>query len=273
MEENPGSVSSPGTFRPIPLENRIASVFVHVTDLRRAAEWYSRLMGLPILEERLNGGPVYWFDLPGTHLILDSNTANRQNPEWREEMMPWFMFPARDIDEAYRYVEERTEPFFEPERHGTMACFNFRDPEGNALMACWTAGTSAEEAELPAQSPILSRIGGVFVDVKDMRTAARWYTGLLGQPFDEHRAEQPIYSVPVARGAALLLDRNRHLNGETFTELFYLETEDFDAALAYVRRQRFRLADEPRHLHDLSEFALLDPDGNRIVVAQMKKRS
>ncbi|MBE9914188.1 hypothetical protein G8C92_09095 [Paenibacillus donghaensis] len=56
----------------IPLVNRVASVFVHVTDLRLSAEWYSRLLGLPVMEERMNGGPVYWFDFEGTHLILDS---------------------------------------------------------------------------------------------------------------------------------------------------------------------------------------------------------
>ncbi len=60
----------------IPLANRVASVFVHVTDLRTSAEWYSRLLGLPLMEERLNGGPVYWFDFQGTHLILDSNRVN-----------------------------------------------------------------------------------------------------------------------------------------------------------------------------------------------------
>ncbi|BFH62906.1 VOC family protein [Paenibacillus azoreducens] len=61
----------------IPLVNRVASVFVHMTDLRRSAEWYSRLLGLPVMEERMNGGPVYWFDFAGTHLILDSKKPCR----------------------------------------------------------------------------------------------------------------------------------------------------------------------------------------------------
>ncbi|MCA0756849.1 VOC family protein [Paenibacillus sp. N4] len=253
------------------LENRIASVFVHVTDLRRSAEWYSRLMGLPVLEERLNGGPVYWFDLPGTHLILDSNMNNRQNPDWDDRMLPRFMLPARNIDDAYREVSGKAEPFFEPERHGIMAYFNFPDSEGNALMACWSA-KSGEDRELESQSPILPRIGGVFVDVKDMRSAAAWYTDLLGLSLDEENAGKSIYSIPVTGGAGLLLDQNRFLNQEEFKELFYLETENFEAALDYVRSGGFRLADEPKHFHDLSEFALLDPDGNRIVVAQMKRK-
>ncbi|OZB95023.1 VOC family protein [Paenibacillus sp. XY044] len=254
----------------IPFENRIASVFVHVNDLRRSAEWYSRLLGLPIKEDRLSGGPVYWFDFQGTHLILDSNSVNRQNPDWSEDVMPRIMFPATDIDEAYFFIREHGTPLFEPERHGPMAYFNFRDPEGNVQMACW-AENREDDPSLAglSQSPIPPRIGGVFVDVKHMPAAAQWYSGLLGVEYDDAAAAQRIYSVPTASGAVLLLDHNRHLNRESFTELFFFETEDFDAALQFVRTNGFDLADEPQRFPDLSEFALLDPDGNRIVIAQM----
>ncbi|WP_433620158.1 VOC family protein [Paenibacillus cellulositrophicus] len=256
----------------IPFENRIASVFVHVTNLRQSAEWYSRLLGLPIKEERLNGGPVYWFDFQGTHLILDSNSGNRQNPDWREDMMPRMMFPAKDIDAAYLFIRKQGTPLSEPERHGPMAYFNFRDPEGNVQMACW-AENREEDSSLAglSRSPILPRIGGVFVDVKHMPAAARWYSGLFGVEYDEAAAEQRIYSVPTASGAALLLDHNRHLNGESFSELFYFETEDFDGALQFVKSNGFELAGEPQIFPDLSEFALLDPDGNRIIIAQMNE--
>ncbi|GIO34542.1 MULTISPECIES: VOC family protein [Paenibacillus] len=253
----------------IPLVNRVASVFVHVTDLRRSAEWYSRLLGLPMMEERLNGGPVYWFDFQGTHMILDSDAVNRQNPDWNEGMMPRIMFEAKNIDDAFRYVREKGgKPICEPERHGSMAFFNFRDPEGNTHMACWVDQRDADQA-FKGQSPIQPRIGGVFVDVKNMREAARWYSDLLGVPYDEAAAEQRIYSVPAASGAALLLDHNRYLNQESFTEVLYFETGDFDAALAFARGQGFQFAGEPCYFPDLSEFALLDPDGNRVVVAKM----
>lgn len=93
-----------------PIENRVASLFVHVTDLRRAAEWYCKLLGLPVLEERLNGGPVYWFDLPGTGLVLDSDAGNESNPNWQHEK-PLVMLPASDIDRAHAYIREKAEVF------------------------------------------------------------------------------------------------------------------------------------------------------------------
>lgn len=253
-----------------PLGNRIASVFVHVTDLRRSAEWYSRLLGLPLLEERLNGGPVYWLELPGTHLILDSNAANRQNPDWREADMPRVMFPASDIDQAYDYLQKKAETFFEPERHGTMAYFNFRDPEGNVHMACWTAQPSPD-MELSAGSPIIARIGGVFVDVKDMKSSARWYRELLGLPLDEQTTAQSVCPVPVSQGASLLLDLHIHLKQKQVTEIFFFETDDFEASLAYVREEGFLPIHDPGRFENLTEFTLEDPDGNRILVCPMKR--
>ncbi|MFS0724839.1 VOC family protein [Paenibacillus sp. 1P07SE] len=252
------------------LENRVAGVFVHVSDLRRSAEWYSRLLGLPVLEERLNGGPVYWLELPGTHLILDNDSHNRQQPDWQEWQQPRLMLPARGIEQAVLQLQDAgAELIGGVEDHGSMAYCNFRDPEGNVLMACWTGQPSEDMADASG-GPIRPRIGGVFLDVRDLPAAARWYCGLFGLQLTEPPAGETIYSVPVSRGASLLLDSNRHVNQESFTELFYLETDDFEAALAYARELGCELADGPNFFDDLSEFALLDPDGNRIVIAQMK---
>jgi catechol 2,3-dioxygenase-like lactoylglutathione lyase family enzyme len=75
-----------------PIKNKIGSVFVHVSDLRHSAEWYSKLMGLPLLEERLNGGPVYWFELEGeTGLILDNNQINREQTNWDKTIAPQYI--------------------------------------------------------------------------------------------------------------------------------------------------------------------------------------
>ncbi|MFF2093154.1 GyrI-like domain-containing protein [Paenibacillus sp. NPDC058174] len=255
--------------QPAPVENRVASVFVHVTDLRRSAEWYSTLLGLPLREERLDG-PVYWFELEGTQILLDSNVNNRRNPDWHEEMKPRLMLATNDIDGAYRYAQELGEPFTEPQHFDPVAFFTFRDPEGNSLMVCRNLATAEATIRPSADSPVTG-IGGVFLDVKEVASAARWYSKLFGLPLEESRLQAPIYPIPVTKGAALLLDGNRHRNQEQFTELFYFETEDFDRALTFIREHGIELASEPQHFDDLSEVTLLDPDGNRIVIAAMKR--
>jgi predicted transcriptional regulator YdeE/predicted enzyme related to lactoylglutathione lyase len=253
----------------LPIEQRVASLFVHVTDLRRAADWYNRLLGLPLREERLNGGPVYWFDLPGTGLILDSDTFNRANPEWSEKNSPRIMFAVSDIDEAYSYLKDKANILFEPERHGSMAYFNFSDPEGNVQMACWAADGGVNH-ELPiTESPVLARISGAFIDVKDMKSAAAWYTDLLGLPLDERTASQSVYSVPVTRGASLLLDQNRYLKQEPYSVLFMFDTDDIQASYDYAVKHGMEFHGETERYKEESLFILKDPDGNLVMVFQM----
>ncbi|WP_373230758.1 effector binding domain-containing protein [Cohnella sp.] len=254
----------------LPIENRVASLFVHVTDLRRAAEWYNRLLGLPLREERLNGGPVYWYDFPGTGLILDSDIFNRANPEWSEKNSPRIMFAASGIDEAYSYLKEKANVLFEPERHGSMAYFNFSDPEGNVQMACW-AEDSGENHELPiTESPVQARISGAFIDVMDMKSTAAWYTDLLGLPLDERIAEQTVYTVPVTKGASLLLDQNRYLKQEPFSVLFMFNTDNIQASYDYAATCGMEFHCEIERHGEVSFFILKDPDENLIMVCQMQ---
>lgn len=256
--------------RELPIENRVASLFVHVTDLRRAADWYNQLLGLPLREERLNGGPVYWFDFPGTGLILDSDTFNRANPEWSEKNSPRIMFAVSDIDEAYSYLKDKANVLFEPERHGSMAYFNFSDLEGNVQMACWSED-SGVNYELPAtESPVLACISGAFIDIKDMKSAAAWYSELLGLPLDERTAEQTVYTMPVTKGASLLLDQNRYLKQEPFSVLFMFDTDDIEASYDYAANCGMEFHREIERHGEVSFFILKDPDGNLIMVCQMK---
>ncbi|CAG7616059.1 hypothetical protein PAESOLCIP111_01860 [Paenibacillus solanacearum] len=254
--------------RPAPIENRVASVFVHVADLRRSAEWYSRLLGLPLMENRLNGGPVYWFDLPGAGLILDSNVNNRKDPDWREEMKPRFMFPTGDIDAAYAYLREKAEVFHAPERHAHMAYITFRDPEGNAHMACWD-GNAGEEPQLPAtESPVAARIKGVFIDVKEMKAMAAWYADLLALPLDENTSEEAIYPIPVTRGPGLLLDHNRHRHNDSFTIPFMFDCRSVDEAYAFVEANGIEVFGSIERHGEFAFFTVKDPDGHLVMICE-----
>ncbi|MEF3306361.1 VOC family protein [Paenibacillus sp. GYB003] len=249
----------------IPLQTGAASLFVHVTDLRRAAEWYSDLLGLPVKEERF-GGPVYWFDLPGTGLILDDNSSNRRNPDWREDMKPFVMFACDDIDEAYAYIGTKAETLGEPERYADVAHFCFRAPDGRVHMVCWSKDGGAEP-ELPTSlSPIRPRIGGVFLNVRDMRAGAAWISDLLGVPLKEEETSESIYVVPAARGADLLLDDNRARNGETFEIPFMFDANDIEAAYAYAVEHGMSVFHGIQRHGTVACFTLSDPDGNLVMV-------
>jgi catechol 2,3-dioxygenase-like lactoylglutathione lyase family enzyme len=260
------------TSKQIPIENRVSGIFVHVSDLRRAAEWYNELLGLPLNEEMLGdgSGPVYWYYLPGTSLILDNDAHNRLNSQWTKANAPQFMFSCRDIDAAYAYVQKKAKPLFEPERHPGMAYFNFSAPDGRVFMVCSVENPLTELKEPRGSSPVRVRIGGVFVNVCDMRAAAGWMSDLLGQELREAETTQSIYSVPTTSGAALLLDDNRVRNGETFEIPFMFVSDDIDAAFAYARERGldiFHGIERPNG-GPLAFFALRDPDGNLVMICQ-----
>jgi predicted enzyme related to lactoylglutathione lyase len=245
---------------------------VHVTDLRRAAAWYSELLGLMLNEEMLGEGkgPVYWYDLPGTSLILDNDAHNRQDPNWSLVNVPQFMFSCQDIDEAYAYVQKKAVPLFEPERHPGMAYFNFTAPDGNVFMVCWSEHQQRELEEPRGSSPVRSRIGGVFVNVRDMGASAAWMSDLFGIELREADTVHSIYEVPSTRGAGLLLDDNRARNGETFVIPFMFACNDIDAAFTYITEHDltvFHGIERPNG-GPVAFFTLQDPDGNLVMVCQ-----
>ncbi|RKN71905.1 VOC family protein [Paenibacillus ginsengarvi] len=250
----------------VSLQTGAASLFVHVSDLRRSAEWYSDLLGLPVREERLGGGPVYWFDLPGTDLILDDNSANRQNPDWREDQKPFIMFACEHIDEAYDYVKSKADTLAEPECYPDVAHFSFRAPDGRVYMACWAKDGNIRR-ELPTSfSPIRPRIGGVFINVRDMRSGAVWLCDLLGVPFREDEASDSIYVIPASRGADLLLDDNRARNGDSFEIPFMLDTNDIEGAYAYVVERGLPVFHDIMRHGSVAYFTIADPDDNLVMI-------
>jgi hypothetical protein len=87
------------------------------------------MLGHAIKPERQDGGPIYWFDMEGTGVLLDDN---RNHQEWSR--FPSFMLHAPDIHEAYRYMQDmkaRVLVDIQHEHHFFVA-----DPEGNAIIVC-----------------------------------------------------------------------------------------------------------------------------------------
>jgi Predicted enzyme related to lactoylglutathione lyase len=120
-----------------PIENRVDTIFVHVTDLHKSMEWYSRLLGLEIPEGEHNG-PIYTFDMgPGRPGLTLDNHCFEPAYAFTPSNQPLFNLGATDIEAAYRHVRQLgTEYLSKIVTHPDLAEFTFKDPDGNLLMVC-----------------------------------------------------------------------------------------------------------------------------------------
>ncbi|MEH7225993.1 VOC family protein [Bacillus sp. JJ1566] len=120
-----------------PIKNIMGGVFIHVKDLRNSVEWYSNILGFEIDVNKVQS-PVFNIPIRGTTSLtlddhaFDSTFIHRPSPN------PIFNFLVEDIDVAYDFIKSNDiEIVREIERVGeNFAWFNFKDPDGNVIMAC-----------------------------------------------------------------------------------------------------------------------------------------
>ncbi|MCQ6557171.1 VOC family protein [Paenibacillus mendelii] len=251
-----------------PIDNEVESAFVHVSDLRRSAMWYSMVMGLPLLEDRLNGGNVYWMTLQGgTGIILDDNKSNGP-----DVVHVRYMYKTSDIEQSYRFLEKQgVRPLYPIARpHPGLAFFNFTDPDGNSLMIMQSDFVSDVVERLDnTNSPIMNRIGGIFLNVTDMNRAIRFHSQVLGLPYNEVGTgpEHSIYDLQMRKGSGVLLDDNRFRHGDDYETLFMLVTPDVEGSKAYLESNGVPVfTDIERPGGELAFFTVKDPDGNVIMI-------
>src|SRR4051794_885889 len=88
------------------IENRIDTIFVHVTDLNRSIHWYTELLGLEVREGN-HAEPVYTLNMghgrPG--ITLD-NHCFEEDYNFIPSNQPLFNLSASNINEAYNHVKE-----------------------------------------------------------------------------------------------------------------------------------------------------------------------
>ncbi|RDW15525.1 VOC family protein [Oceanobacillus chungangensis] len=120
----------------IPIKNQMNGVFIHVTDLKGAARWYSDLLGLQVNLDKVVS-PVFNVPIIGTtSLTLDDHTFD---PGFKHNVSPSPIFNlyAPNIDDAYKYIKNKDITIVrEIERVGDTAWFNIEDPDGNVVMIC-----------------------------------------------------------------------------------------------------------------------------------------
>ncbi|GGA31290.1 VOC family protein [Psychrobacillus lasiicapitis] len=119
-----------------PIACKVNNVFIHVSNLEKSVEWYSKLLGIPFQKDHVSS-PVYNIPVSGdTGLTLDDHTFDpgfKLNPS--NHVL--FNFFVKDIDEAYKFIKNHGITVVrEIERIGDFAYFNFQDLDGNVLMIC-----------------------------------------------------------------------------------------------------------------------------------------
>jgi predicted enzyme related to lactoylglutathione lyase len=111
------------------LEKRVGSIFIHVSDMKRAVDWYSRVFDLPYNEDYMEGrlSTVYALHFEGTEILLDSNNGAAPAPQ------PLMFFKTDDIRQTLQFLKESEIVIHNEilENHIVI----FEDPDGNRLMA------------------------------------------------------------------------------------------------------------------------------------------
>lgn len=114
-----------------PIQNHIGAVFVPVSDMERAIDWYSTLLSLP-KQKTSHGGAIYTVPMQGeVGLILDANQPVQNSSQ------PLFYLWTEDIRAARAFLEEKgVELASEIEDIGSVSFLAFKDPDQNLLMVC-----------------------------------------------------------------------------------------------------------------------------------------
>ncbi|MFD2445724.1 VOC family protein [Bacillus sp. CGMCC 1.16607] len=119
-----------------PVKNQINTIFVHVSNLKRSVEWYSKLLGQeydysnivrPVFNIKINNQTGLTLDAGPEGVIKRSN-----NSEY-----PIFNFHTFDIDEAFTYVKSLG---YKMESgivsFDDFSYFTISDPDMNKIMIC-----------------------------------------------------------------------------------------------------------------------------------------
>jgi len=122
------------------------------------------------------------------------------------------------------------------------------------------------------KSPIQNQINTVFVHVKDLKRAVKWYGDLLGQSYNLESVEDPVHNIHVNHHTCLTLDAGPSEMTKEFPPssypLFNLNSTNIDDAYNYVTELGYQIDSDITRFDDVSFFNVKDPDGNVIMICE-----
>ncbi|GGK69875.1 VOC family protein [Ornithinimicrobium pekingense] len=122
-------------------------------------------------------------------------------------------------------------------------------------------------------SPVRRHVGQVFIPVRDMRKAARWYGALLGFTPELPSHGGTILDVPVEEGPTLALDANRPDFSTDGPPRFFFWTDDMEATVGHLQRLDVRITSSVEDIGSVSFVQFEDPDGTPLMVCQRASSS
>ena len=111
-----------------PIAPQVGMVFVPVSDLQKARDWYCEVLGVPANGEMVHNH-LYFLPMEGTGLVLDSSIYS---PE-AVFQIPAVVLNTADIQAAHQYMKGKSADVADIQFD---KWFKFQDPDGNLLMIC-----------------------------------------------------------------------------------------------------------------------------------------
>lgn len=113
-----------------PIENKVKGVFIPVSNIEKARDWYCRLFKLPS-DGEIFFGHLYVLPMQGAvDIVLDSKIYA---PD-RIMKVPVVQLATQNIEQSYAYMKSLEVELLTEIENGHW--FNFKDPDGNVLMVC-----------------------------------------------------------------------------------------------------------------------------------------
>lgn len=113
-----------------PVQNKVGCIFIPVSNLEKARDWYCNLLDLPA-DGDIIYGHLYILPMQGaSNIVLDSKIYS---PE-KVIQVPFIQLVTADIEASYAYMKEHNVELLTNIENGHW--FNIKDPDGNVLMIC-----------------------------------------------------------------------------------------------------------------------------------------
>lgn len=115
------------------LFSRVDTIFLKVSNLGGAIDWYTGMLGLT-LRWRNDRGGFAALDIDGVPITL----VEEKNPEiFKPVEDPTFLFFSEDIETVRETLASREVETGPIEMLYDVKWFGFKDPDGNVLRACY----------------------------------------------------------------------------------------------------------------------------------------